>query len=148
MLPGHKEKQNNLPCKKVFKITIKVLPRSLTRICSQLICVSIIFSVYTQPMVSSFFAQHSRLVGSLCNFPLFWFVEVKQKIIIRNNNLLFKIRWPYYMPAGSKTIKKYALGHYFVASFFALISSKILVSLTILVWYIHQDNHILYLVKI
>ena len=28
------------------------------------------------------------------------------------------------MPPGSKTIKKYALGHYFVASFFPIISSK------------------------
>ncbi|CAH3198959.1 unnamed protein product, partial [Porites evermanni] len=28
VLPDHKEKQNNLPCKKVFKITINVLPRS------------------------------------------------------------------------------------------------------------------------
>ena len=28
------------------------------------------------------------------------------------------------MPTGSKTIKKYALGHYFVASFFAIVSSK------------------------
>ena len=28
------------------------------------------------------------------------------------------------MPTVSKTIKKYALGHYFVASFFPLISSK------------------------
>ena len=54
-------KKKNLPCKKVFKITIKLLPRSLTRICSQLICVSIIFSVYTKPMVSSFFAQHTAL---------------------------------------------------------------------------------------
>ena len=28
------------------------------------------------------------------------------------------------MPAGSKTIKNYALGHYFVASFFQIISRK------------------------
>ncbi|CAH3105517.1 unnamed protein product, partial [Porites lobata] len=50
VLPDHKEKHNNLPCKKVFKITINVLPRSLTRICSQLICVSVISSVYTKPI--------------------------------------------------------------------------------------------------
>ena len=28
------------------------------------------------------------------------------------------------MPAGSETIKKYALGHDFVASFFTIITSK------------------------
>ncbi|CAH3024644.1 unnamed protein product, partial [Porites evermanni] len=48
-LPDHKENQNNLPCKKVFKITIKILPRSLTRICSQRTCLSVIYSVYTKP---------------------------------------------------------------------------------------------------
>ena len=52
-------------------------------------------------MVSSFFAQHSRLVDSSPIFHCFeqviildkfWeqVAEVKQKIIIRNNNLLFQ----------------------------------------------------------
>ena len=84
------------------------------------LCVYHFFSIYQTYGKFIFCTTH----GSSCNFPLFWFVEVKQKIIIRNNNLLFKIRWPYYIPAGSKTIKKYALGQYFVTSFFAIISSK------------------------
>ncbi|CAH3030338.1 unnamed protein product, partial [Porites evermanni] len=50
VLPDHKEKKNKLPFRKAFKITIKALPPSLTRICSQLICVSLIYSVYTKPM--------------------------------------------------------------------------------------------------
>ena len=98
-----KKSRTNCVPGKVFKITIKVLPRSLTRICSQLICVSVVYSVYTKPMVSSFL-HNTCTVGQSGLHAIFHcfkqvimlnkfkgkVVEVEQKIIIKNNNLLFQ----------------------------------------------------------
>ena len=131
---------------KVFKITIKVLPRSLTRICSQLICVSVIYSVYTKPMVSLFF--RNTFVQSVLRAIFHCFqqviildeffeqvIEVEQKIIIRNSNLLFQF---------SDHNNNLLVLKLWKSKHSVIIFNKVLVSLTIPVWYIHHDKCMLY----